>query len=202
MEETTRVPTIEEIAEKVKEHEKALTKIVWILIVFMLATFLLALVTLPAKAHAAEAPQLIPRVQVGEAWGISIPNGSTTVNSTAPATLFGLGTALRLNGEWSLVTDLILVVPRAKFYPGFRPVVGMARKFNGWSLAGTLMYQLNPAYADGSKVAHFIGATVGPGIPLAATGTTLSFGVGYRAQFTAGKVNHIFAFGPTLVFSF
>lgn len=145
---------------------------------------------------------ITPRVQFGEAWGVSIPNGSLDVSAPPPSTLFGLGASTAINDRWNMFTDLVLMVPRTKFYPGIRPVVGVAHKFDGWAVAGTLLYQWNPPYATGLKPVHTVGPTFAVIFPLAANGISFSFGLGYRAQFTGDKIFHVLSCGPGLFYAF
>lgn len=145
---------------------------------------------------------ITPRVQFSEAWGVSIPNGTLDVNAPPPSTLFGIGASTVINDQWNAFTDLVLAVPRTKFYPGVRPVVGVTRKFDGWAVAGTLLYQWNPPYAAASKTVHTVGPTFATIFPLTANGISFSFGLGYRAQFTGNKIFHVLSLGPGLVYTF
>jgi len=148
-----------------------------------------------SKAHA-----LTPRVQVGEAWGVNIQDGE--VNASSPATLVGFGASTAINDQWNVTSDLVVAVSRTKFYPGFRPVVGLVHKFQGWSLASTVMYQYNPPYSSHIVESHTVGPTIGFSFPLAASGTSFSLGLGYRAQFIGDKTVHVLSCGPTFTSNF
>lgn len=143
-----------------------------------------------------------PRVQFGEGWGVSVPNGSLNISAPPPATQFGFGASSAINDRWNMFADLVLAVPRMKFYPGIRPVVGVAHKFDSWAVAGTLMYQWNPSYVAGSKSVHTVGPTFAAIFPLAAKGVSFSFGLGYRVQFAGDKLIHVLSFGPGLFYAF
>lgn len=163
----------------------------------------LVLFTLIVTFFSFSALAITPRIQIGESWGVTVPNGTTSdITAGVPQTLIGGGVSEKVSNDWVVFSDLVLAVPRAKFYPGFRPVVGVTRKFSTWALAGSMLYQWNPPFADGSKSSHLVGPTLAAVFPLQASGISFSFGAGYRAQFTGDKITHVFSFGPGMFFSF
>ncbi len=161
-----------------------------------------ALFTLVAILFCGPALAITPRVQIGETWGVSVPNGTSDITAGVPQTLVGGGVAQKISGDWAVFSDLVMAVPRTKFYPGFRPVVGVARQLSDWTLVGSMLYQWNPPFAKDSKSSHLIGPTLAAVFPLKAQGVSFSVGVGYRAQFTGDKIIHVFSFGPSMFFSF
>ena len=143
-----------------------------------------------------------PRFQFGETWGLSVPNGTSDITAGIPSTLVGVGASTTITEEWIVFSDMVFAVPRTKFYPRIRPVIGTMRKFDGWALAGSILYQWNPPFAAGSKDVHTVGPTLALVLPLKASGVSFSFGLGYRVQLTGDKLTHVFSFGPGLFFSF